>query len=68
MEGEILNSHCFVDIDRFQLTWKLDPRKIRLRMLQGFLAAVSGSARTSSQRPAGYRSLGESRRWFAPVL
>lgn len=68
MEGEVLNSHCFVDIDRSQLTRKLGPRKIRLRVLRSFLAAVSGSARTSPQRPAGYRSLGESRRSFAPVL
>lgn len=35
MEGEILNSHCFVDIDRSQLTRKLGPKKIRLRMLAG---------------------------------
>lgn len=47
MEGEILNSHCFVDIDRSQLTRKLGPKKIRLRILQGFLATISGSARTS---------------------
>lgn len=42
MEGKVLHSHCFVDIDRFQLMQKLGPRKIRLRMLLSFLAAVSG--------------------------